>query len=179
MISAKGGKAMGKLIPMVGGAIGGCVVLMLSPLWLGQRVAVAEEAQQPTASYVGAKECASCHFDQFLKWKATKHAKEAFTKLPAAYRADANCLKCHATGHGLPGGFTGVETPGVAGVSCEACHGPGSMHAKTATKYSTKKLLSDAEKKQITGAIARMPAGNVCAACHVDKGHKEHPKYEK
>jgi hypothetical protein len=168
---------MSKRTRMAGCAIGGWLVLGLSPLWLGQCHAVASEAQQGSVSYVGAKECASCHFDTFLQWKTTKHAKEAFTKLPAAYRTDANCLKCHATGYGSQGGFTGAETPGLAGVTCEACHGPGSRHSQTATKYSTKKQLSDAEKKQITSAITRMP-GNACAGCHIDKGHKVHPKYE-
>jgi hypothetical protein len=163
----------------VHGVIKGCMVLALFPLWLQWPDVLAGEAQPSTASYVGAKECASCHFDTFMQWRTTKHAKEAFTKLPAAYRADASCLKCHATGYGAPGGFTGADTPGLAAVACEACHGPGSMHAKIATKLTTKKQLSDAEKKQITSAISRVPPGNVCAACHIDKGHKEHPKYEK
>jgi hypothetical protein len=146
---------------------------------LGQGDAVAGEAQASSLSYVGAKECASCHFDTFMQWKTTKHAKEAFTKLPAAYRTDASCLRCHATGYGYVGGFKGADTPGLAGVTCEACHGPGSRHSQTATKFSTKKQLSDLEKKQITSTIARVPATNVCAGCHMDKGHKVHPKYEK
>src|SRR4249920_645852 len=55
-------------------------------------------------TFVGSKECSSCHFDQFLTWRETKHAK-GFDVLPAKYQEDKTCLKCHATGHGEAGGF--------------------------------------------------------------------------
>ena len=33
-------------------------------------------ADPPTdQEYTGTKRCASCHFEQFMKWKATPHAK--------------------------------------------------------------------------------------------------------
>ena len=37
-------------------------------------------------TYVGSKACAACHFKQMMVWKKTKHATEAFQKLPAKYR---------------------------------------------------------------------------------------------
>jgi hypothetical protein len=174
---------MGKRARIVNGTIGGCAVLALSVSWFWQGKAGAGEAKPSAPAYVGAKECAACHFDQFLEWLKTKHAKEAYSQLPAKYKTDAQCLKCHATGHGLAGGFTGPETPGLAGVACEACHGPGGAHAQAAAKDPTKTQLSAEDKKRITSAISRTPATRVCASCHVDSFHvgkgQEHPKYDK
>src|SRR5688572_11341270 len=65
--------------------------------------------------FIGAKQCSSCHFDQFLDWRQTKHAK-ALDVLPAKYHNDASCLKCHTTGHGEESGFKDIETtPGLVG----------------------------------------------------------------
>ena len=54
--------------------------------------------------YTGTKRCASCHFDQFMKWKASPHAK-AFSLLTKKYEADAKCLACHTTGYGQKTGY--------------------------------------------------------------------------
>ncbi len=42
-------------------------------------------------TYVGVKRCSSCHFKQYMSWKKTKHAKEAWETVPAKYRAAAEC----------------------------------------------------------------------------------------
>ena len=39
-----------------------------------------------------------------------------------------DCLTCHATGLGAPGGWPDGDAPQAA-VSCEACHGPAAAHA--------------------------------------------------
>lgn len=104
------------------------------------------------AEYAGTKKCSMCHRPYFTSWSETPHAK-ALANLQAA-SAEANaafakkigvtlegkaaeseaCLKCHVTGLGLPGGWqAGAETADqFAGVTCEACHGPGSAHIKAA-----------------------------------------------
>jgi hypothetical protein len=68
-----------------------------------------ESAPEPAApsgqTYTGTKQCASCHFKQYMAWKKTKHAKEAWESVPEKYRADPNCVNCHATGYGQPTGF--------------------------------------------------------------------------
>ncbi|MHB8766989.1 MAG: multiheme c-type cytochrome, partial [Deferrisomatales bacterium] len=38
------------------------------------------------------------------------------------------CLECHVTGFGEWGGWGGAGGIDLAGVQCEACHGPGSLH---------------------------------------------------
>jgi hypothetical protein len=141
-------------------------------------------AQQPLAeppagqTYVGTKECAACHFDQFMAWRATPHAK-AFDILPEKYRTDGSCLKCHATGFGQPTGFKSLqETPNLVANACENCHGPGSKHTEIAKSFGQKKL-TEAEQKYVRSTIYLMQPKNVCAECHLATGHKQHPKYDK
>ena len=97
-------------------------------------------------SYIGTKNCRKCHIQQFKSWADTKMAK-AFEILKPGERAEAKqkagldpgkdyttdveCLPCHTTGYGQPGGFESVEkTPELVGVSCEMCHGAGSEYSK-------------------------------------------------
>ncbi len=128
-------------------------------------------------TYTGAKQCASCHFDEFLKWRQDKHSK-AFDILPAKYKQDAECLKCHTTGYGHETGYKGASTPDLVGTSCEACHGPGSKHGEIAKSFGNKKLTTE-EEDYVRSTIHKSLPGNACIECHSTKGHKEHPKYEK
>ena len=160
-------------------AVGLLAALGLSLLIREPTIAQQPLAQPPAAqTFVGTKECAACHFDQFMIWRKTPHAK-AFDILPAKYRTDASCLKCHATGVGQPTGFKSLEqTPNLAGNSCENCHGPGSKHAEVAKSFGQKKL-SEEEQKYVRSTIYRMLPKNVCVECHLATTHKPHPKYDK
>ena len=131
-----------------------------------------EPAPPTNQTYTGAKECASCHFKQFMSWKKTKHSK-TFELLPAKYQKDPACLKCHATGFGKPTGFKDmVSTPALAGNTCEMCHGPGSEHSAVCKKYGKKKL-SAAEEKLARDTIWKMIPRNICVECHKMQGHGE------
>ena len=131
-------------------------------------------------TYVGATACTACHFKQAMAWKKTKHATDAFAKLPAKYKTDASCLICHSTGFGAATGFKDeASTKALAGTTCEACHGPGSAHVATAKPLATKKTLTAEETASVRGTIYKVLPGNVCMRCHADQAHKEHPKYDK
>lgn len=138
----------------------------------------ASEPQEPAPpadqQYVGVKQCASCHFDQFMKWKKTAHAT-SFDLLPAQYQTDEKCLKCHTTGLGAPTGFTTAEkSPDLKGTTCEACHGPGSKHAEISKQYANQKLSAEQEK-EVRDSIWLMLPKNVCVECHVVQSHHENP----
>jgi hypothetical protein len=142
--------------------------------------AVAEPAPPTGQTYTGAKRCSSCHFKQYMTWKKTKHAKEAWESMAAKYRTSAECLPCHATGYGEPTGFKDeASTPNLVGTTCEACHGPGSKHEEACKPYLNKKKLSPEEDKIARDSIYKILPRNVCASCHLAQGHKEHPKYDK
>lgn len=85
--------------------------------------------------FVGSETCADCHDAQYESYAS--HSKKAHSyasvKLMRKGLTDAEyreCLHCHATGYGQPGGFVSEEeTPHLQNLGCESCHGPGSMHA--------------------------------------------------
>jgi hypothetical protein len=138
----------------------------------------AEPAPPEGQTYVGTKECAACHFEQFMAWRQTPHAK-AFEIMPAKYQTDATCLKCHTTGHGTPTGFKSLQaTPNLVGNSCEGCHGAGSGHTELAKSFGQKKLTPQ-EESQVRDSIYMMLPKNVCVECHLATAHKAHPPYDK
>jgi len=158
------------------------MVAMLAPPARSQPPAEVVSEVHPPAdqTYTGTKQCAACHLKAYMAWKKTKHAKEAFESLPAKYRADGECVKCHATGYGAATGFKdAASTPNLAGTTCEACHGPGSKHGAIAKKYENKKVLAPDEDKEVRGSIYKIMPQNVCVRCHIDQQHKAHPPYDK
>jgi hypothetical protein len=135
---------------------------------------VPEEPAPPAGqSYTGAKKCSSCHFEQYMAWKKTNHAK-SFELLPAKYQKDAKCLACHTTGYGRPTGFKALASDAnLAGTTCEACHGPGSEHEEVCKAYAQKKKLTPEEEKLARDSIWKILPGNACTSCHKVQGH--HP----
>jgi hypothetical protein len=131
----------------------------------------AEPAPPANQTYIGARKCAACHFDQYTQWRTTKHAK-TFELLPAKYQTDAKCLKCHTTGFGKPGGFKTAADADLKGTGCEQCHGPGSAHAEVAKPFTSAKP-NEQQAKAIRDSIWLMLPKNVCVECHSVQGH--HP----
>ena len=116
-------------------------------------------------TYVGMKKCASCHFKQYTAWKKDSHSK-VFDLLPASYKTNAKCLKCHTTGFGTPTGFKDIKkTPNLASITCESCHGPGSEHAKISERFGKKKLTA-ADELVVRDSIWLITPNNVCVECH-------------
>jgi len=134
------------------------------------------------AQYVGVSRCRPCHLPQTKTWEQTKMAK-AFELLKPGiaakakrahkldpnkdYTHDSSCLPCHTTGYGKPGGFESIEkTPGLAGIQCEVCHGPGGGYLKP-------NLMSLQNKEYKRAALVAvgmtLPNGKICQECHNPK----------
>ncbi len=140
------------------------------------------------SAYVGTKACKKCHLKQHKTWKTTKMAKifevlkpgvraEAKVKLKfdpkKDYTTDAKCLECHTTGFGMPGGYKIPEAKDLkavrrakenAGITCEACHGPGSKYIPIHKLAMTKKRKYTLEELYEVGAY-KVDA-KTCTACH-------------
>lgn len=126
------------------------------------------------AEYVGSAKCKMCHMKQFKAWSETQHAKawaglknadptkagEMATMLKIELKGSASttdgCVTCHVTGFQLAGGFPQADSTkaaAVTNVTCENCHGPGSLHAAAPM----------AEKKKF---INHAVTANMCTQCH-------------
>ena len=106
-------------------------------------------------AFVGAASCAECHEgpekqNHFSAWRQSSHA-DAFAvlttdgarEIAAAMgvsgdpRTKLECLKCHTSVYHRPASHVLGTACVYEGVSCEACHGPGSQHAETYSRPQT------------------------------------------
>jgi len=98
----------------------------------------------------GTHACKDCHPAATAQWSATRHARAYDTLEKGARQFDLDCVGCHVTGWRQPGGACNVASvEGRKGVQCEACHGPGSLHAADPP-----------------GHILRDPKEETCRGCH-------------
>ncbi len=141
-----------------------------------------EKTEAPTFKYIGAKKCKMCHKGEkkgniFEKWQETKHpqayatlatdqAKEVAKK--AGVKGDpqqaAECLPCHVTAYDAPADQKETAFTLEEGVSCEACHGPGS-------EYKSLKIMKNIYEGTAKGADYGLvePDKEVCGKCHNPK----------
>lgn len=100
--------------------------------------------------YAGAGACASCHESIWQAWRGGEHARVYVRRLAAGDVPGIGAERRITTGWLRPGGWLGAtETPELAGVQCEACHGPSEKH-----------VASDGATETPGDAVAS------CAACH-------------
>jgi cytochrome c554/c'-like protein len=98
--------------------------------------------------HVGPDTCKACHPAAYEAWLASPHARARET-LPERSRNEPRCLSCHAPD----------ADDGLAGVSCETCHGPGRV-------YAASYVMRDAELARAVGLLD--PGEKTCAACHTE-----------
>ncbi len=80
-------------------------------------------------AFTGSLSCKPCHEPAHEKWSTTSHAHALDALKKAGSDRDPECVICHVIGMEYEGGFrTEENTPHLAGVGCENCHGPGSAH---------------------------------------------------
>lgn len=117
------------------------------------------------SAYAGSVICGACHREIFLHWETTPHAPAYETLVRVRHDYDPECVACHVTGLLYESGFTSPEeTPGLKGVGCEGCHGPGGRH------------VDEAQKGLKTADYGRVRPGD-CETCH-DIEHSSQFQYE-
>ena len=97
---------------------------------------------------VGPETCKACHPVAYASWREGPHAR-AQESLGERNRNDRRCLSCHAP----------AAESGLAGVGCEACHGPGRA-------YAASHVMRDEELARALGLT--VPTERTCAACHTE-----------
>jgi hypothetical protein len=84
--------------------------------------------------YLGIDICRRCHGDLMPRFVSSRHFRAFETIRRRGEDANPECLACHTTGYGRPGGYDPAAekegAPYLLGVQCEACHGPGTTHAR-------------------------------------------------
>jgi len=84
--------------------------------------------------YLGIEVCRRCHGDLMPRFIASRHFRAFETLRRNGADEQTECLSCHTTGYGRPGGFDPEKekegAPYLLGIQCEACHGPGTAHAR-------------------------------------------------
>jgi hypothetical protein len=137
-------------------------------LLLGLAIIFSTTAMAQDFKYIGASKCKMCHNkpttgEQYNKWAAGPHAN-AMKSLKGADATNPKCLKCHSTAASIDKSLNGgikVEE----GVSCESCHGPGSV-------YKSAAIMKNVKMAQTKGLI--IPDEKVCKQCH----NEESPNYK-
>ena len=117
--------------------------------------------------YIGAVKCKMCHNkpekgEQYNKWLAGPHAK-AMESLKGEDASNPKCLKCHSTAAVNKSLNMGIKVS--EGVSCETCHGPGSV-------YKSMTIMKDHAKSLANGLI--VPDEKLCKTCH----NEQSPHYK-
>ena len=112
---------------------------MMDLLFMYQQMLAAEnlseevEREIPSTGgmYAGNASCKTCHASEYASWKKTKHSHAYHTLVEKGHENDPDCLTCHTVGFGFQTGFINEpQTPTLADVGCENCHGVGGNHAK-------------------------------------------------
>ena len=81
-------------------------------------------------AYLGSEACASCHAAAMAAWRQSGHSRAWSAVQQSDNTRTPLCLDCHTTGYLRPNGLSLQNLPPkLTGVGCEACHGPGSLHA--------------------------------------------------
>jgi len=162
--------------------IGIMTLMAVAAVAAGSSIVFAQE-------FEGVGVCRKCHLDQADAWSKTAHAKayeslrpkvKAAEKVKAKldperdYTKEPECLACHTTGYGRPGGYkldmTASDARLFANVGCESCHGAGSQFRKE--HGSADDLLKS--KGETTSREVLVKAGQnfdyeaACASCHLN-----------
>ncbi len=133
-----------------------CFFVLSFSFVLAEETKKAEEKKEKAKTesefdYIGAKKCRMCHRkdETYPTWAETPHAN-AFDVLNEKQQKNEECIACHATGMDEDGEL-------LAGVQCEACHGPGS-------DYKSMKVMKDRELAMENGLL--IPNEETCTTCH-------------
>ena len=131
-------------------------------------------------AFIGSKNCKKCHIKQFKSFEETKMASAFDSLKPGVdveakaamnlsadedYTQNAECVACHVTGYGKEGGLTSeADTPELANVGCEMCHGAGGTY--TQDGYMTLKNKEYKRAEVVAVGMVEKVSEAQCVVCH-------------
>jgi hypothetical protein len=170
--------------------------ISLTLLWPSGSLAFQDELPGGTfsifGSYQSPQRCRECHESEFQAWSNTTHARASFDPVFQVYLQQAEepgeCFACHTTGYNaITGQFM------LAGVTCEACHGPyreghpeesmviaasedlcGTCHPSTLIEWTSSRhgkvgvTCVDCHEVHTQKTRAAAATNSLCAGCHRD-----------
>jgi len=155
-------------------------LFLFSIVFVPVLAASTSQSQEAKHDYSGTKNCRKCHIKEWKSWSDTKMAKAYESLKPGVaaekkkeasldpdkdYTTDADCLRCHTTGYGQPGGFVDLETtPELVGVGCEMCHGPGGTY--TQDQYMSLKNKEFKKADVVAVGLVDQVSEKQCTVCH-------------
>ncbi len=141
---------------------------------------------RPTAEYVGVEVCRECHPTAWRVWLGSRHARSSVTLQTGIARGIAereeeraeclaeapSCLECHGVGVAKGQRLASLgEVRAEEGVTCEACHGPASLHVAAARAQRPRPGL----------VASLLHPERACADCHQRRASHQHellPQFE-
>ena len=113
------------------------LLLMYQQMLAAENLSEEVERELPSTGgmYAGNASCKTCHASEYASWKETKHSHAYHTLVEKGHETDPDCLTCHTVGFGFQTGFISQsQTPTLADVGCENCHGVGGNHVRNPQK---------------------------------------------
>lgn len=122
--------------------------------------------------FVGNDKCRLCHRDFFIGRKQDPHDHAMKYITESENNDNPKCIICHSTGYGVDSGYVSMaQTPRLANVQCEGCHGPGSKHLKVA---QAKKTGGGFLAGEDSPAILK----KMCKSCHTERWDRSYTDFE-
>jgi hypothetical protein len=125
------------------------------------------------------KTCGSCHYDQYLQWRAEKHSVLS-AMLSAQHGNDQNCQSCHLAADAAAERLTMHADlhPNQIGVACESCHGLALEHVRYSVQFIGAPPLGPSLEQAARQSIRKGKPATSCVQCHVRQRHKQHPLFD-
>lgn len=130
--------------------------------------------------YVGNTKCRLCHRKFFLGRKNDPHDFAMQSLESTGHQDNSRCLTCHSTGHGIETGFVNMQqTPRLANVQCEGCHGPGNIHIRLAKDALRNKKKVFVNGGFLAGQDSPDKLKKMCSSCHTKRWDKSYHDLDK
>lgn len=150
------------------------VVALLTACGDTKKKSTSPAGQPGAAMTVGMSTCTFCHTVVTADWLTSKHANldpsgtlysPGFPTVSQISACSTNCHDPNGDSGNLTAGYTGAAGVKRPVVGCEACHGPGSLHADAGGAGPISRAGNAAAG--MIGAVQVSGQFNTCTVCHV------------